>query len=130
MIILKAPDTFDESFWAALDILVSNSKIIIDRPKGTKHPRYLSYVYPVDYGYLEGTASMDGARIDIWVGTAEHPVIDAIICIVDLAKRDSEIKLLFGCTDLEKSIIYKTHNATQEMKGILICRSIRKGEST
>lgn len=42
------------------------------------------------------------------------------MCIVDLMKKDSEIKILIGCTEEEKEIIYKTHNETQYMKGILI----------
>ena len=42
--------------------------------------------------------------------------------IVDLMKRDSEIKILIGCTEEEKLEVYKTHNETQYMKGILIRR--------
>lgn len=64
---------------------------------------------------------MDGAGIDVWVGTGEKK-IDAIMCIVDLVKRDSEIKILIGCTDEEKAIVYETHNETEYMKGILIER--------
>jgi inorganic pyrophosphatase len=48
--------------------------------------------------------------------------IDSIMCIVDLRKRDSEIKLLIGCTEEEKAIVNETHNETQFMKGILIRR--------
>lgn len=51
--------------------------------------------------------------------------MDAVICIVDLAKRETEIKLLIGCTDDEKEIVYRFHNQTELMKGILICRDAR-----
>ena len=112
---------YNEDFWHSLDELVNNSEIIIDRPKGTTHPKYPNFVYKVDYGYLKGTSSMDGAGIDVWVGSGENKV-DAIICIVDLMKKDSEIKILIGCTEEEKTIIYKTHNDTQYMKGVLIRR--------
>ena len=60
-------------------------------------------------------------RIDVWVGSGDKK-IDAIMCIVDLMKRDSEIKILIGCTEEEKLEIYKTHNETQYMKGVLIRR--------
>ena len=70
---------------------------------------------------MNDTASMDSAGIDIWLGSGEKKV-DAIMCIVDLAKRDSEIKILIGCTEEEKIAVYKTHNETQLMKGILIRR--------
>ena len=111
----------NKEFWKALDELVNNSQIIIDRPKGTAHPRYKDFIYQVDYGYLKNTYSMDGSGIDIWVGSGKKKV-DAIICTVDLLKKDSEIKILFGCTEEEKKIIYEVHNETQFMKGILIRR--------
>lgn len=112
---------YDEDFWKALDELVNNSEVVIDRPKGTVHPKYPNIIYKVDYGYLKNTSSMDGAGIDVWVGSAEKR-IDAIICTVDLMKRDSEIKILIGCTEEEKTIVYEMHNETQFMKGILIRR--------
>ena len=45
------------------DELVEKSKIVIDRPKGSAHPRFPDIIYQVDYGYLENTSSMDGAGI-------------------------------------------------------------------
>ncbi len=112
---------FDLSFWAAIDTLVSQSEIVIDRPKGTAHPKYPDFIYKVDYGYLKNTASMDGDGIDVWVGSKGN-YVDAIMCIVDLMKRDSEIKILIGCTEEEKAIVCETHNETQFMKGIMIRR--------
>ena len=114
-------DGYNEGFWRALDELVSNSEIVIDRPKGSAHPRFPDFIYRVDYGYLKNTASMDGAGIDVWVGSDDQKV-DAVMCIVDLMKRDSEIKILIGCTEEEKLEVYNTHNETQYMKGILIRR--------
>ena len=114
-------DAYNEKFWDALDKLVSDSEIIIDRPKGTAHPRYPDFVYSVDYGYLKNTSSMDGGGIDVWVGSGEKR-IDAIMCIVDLIKKDSEIKILIGCTEEEKAMVYKAHNEMPFMKGVLIRR--------
>ena len=110
-----------EDFWNAIDELVNTSEIVIDRPKGSAHPRFPDFIYRVDYGYLKNTASMDGAEIDVWVGSGDKK-IDAIMCIVDLMKRDSEIKILIGCTEEEKMEVYRTHNETQYMKGLLIRR--------
>ena len=110
-----------EGFWNALDELVNTSEIVIDRPKGSAHPRFPDFIYRVDYGYLKNTASMDGGGIDVWVGS-DGKRIDAVMCIVDLMKRDSEIKILIGCTEEEKMEVYRTHNETQFMKGILIRR--------
>lgn len=111
----------NEEFWKALDGLVSGSEIVVDRPKGSAHPRFPDFVYPLDYGYIKDTSSMDKDGIDVWVGSGEKK-IDAVMCVVDLMKKDSEIKILIGCTEEEKAVIYQTHNETQYMKGILIRR--------
>ena len=43
----------NSDFWTAAETLVAQSRIVIDRPKGSAHPRYPDFLYPVDYGYLE-----------------------------------------------------------------------------
>lgn len=113
--------THDTQFWSALDTLVRQSEIVIDRPRGSAHPRYPDFIYPVDYGYLKSTASMDGGGIDVWLGTGDGGV-NAVICTVDLLKKDSEIKILIGCTREETAAIYEKHNDSEYMKGILIPR--------
>lgn len=118
----KQMDRQDRAFWEAIDELIQTSEIVIDRPKGSAHPKYPYCIYEVDYGYLKDTSSMDGAGIDVWLGSKEEKNVDAVMCIVDLMKRDSEIKILCGCTDEEKEIVYHFHNESQYMKGILIRR--------
>ena len=112
----------NNEFWQAIDSLASSGKIVIDRPKGSRHPKYPDCIYPVDYGYLENTTSMDGGGIDVWRGSLTTDTVDAIICTVDLMKKDSEIKLLIGCTEEETKIIYEFHNNSEFMKGMLIKR--------
>jgi inorganic pyrophosphatase len=103
------PNTGDR-FWQAVDRLVAESTVRIDRPKGTTHPRYPSFHYPLDYGYLEGTRAMDGGGIDVWRGSLPTAAVTAVVCTVDMTKRDSEIKLLIGCTHAEALTILATHN--------------------
>ena len=110
-------------FWTAIDSLIAQSAIILDRPKGTKHPRF-DFIYPLDYGYLKDTSSMDGGGIDIWRGSLSDLVCNAIICTVDLLKKDSEMKLLIGCTEEEKEIAMRFHNESEYMKGAMIRRSL------
>lgn len=118
----------EAAFWVALDRLVKQSELVIDRPRGSTHPRYPSLIYPVDYGYLKDTSSMDGGGSDVWVGTDKSGAVDAIICTVDLMKRDSEIKILIGCTEEEKRRILRLHNETAYMKGIMLRRSTVKDD--
>ena len=100
----------DKRFWSRLDELIKSSEIVMDRPKGTRHPRYPDLIFPLDYGYLKGTVGGDGDGIDIWKGTAGHHKLTAIACTVDMKKRDAEIKLIIDCTDEEIAIIENCHN--------------------
>lgn len=47
-------------FWEYADQMVATHEIVIDRPAGSTHPRFPRIVYPLDYGYLNGTGAMDG----------------------------------------------------------------------
>ncbi len=111
----------DDSFWTHLDRLVAESHIVIEVPRGGRRGDS-NLVSPVDYGYLEGTSSMDGSGIDVLVGSDPGRRIDSIICTVDLAKRDSEIKVLIGCTEEEKHAIMPLYEAYPRMRGLLVRR--------
>ena|SRR5688500_13603852 len=93
------------NFWEALDSLLSHP-IIIDRPKGKPHPRYPDVIYPLDYGYLEGTSSGDGDGIDVWLGSllGEKRIVGAVMTY-DSLKADLEVKLLINCSEGEMQII-------------------------
>ena len=111
----------EKLFWSRLDELIKSSEIVIDRPKGTAHPRYPDLIFPLDYGYLKGTTGGDGDGIDVWMGTAKNKKLTAIGCTVDMKKKDAEIKLIIGCTDEEIAIIEKFHNGFY-MSAIIISR--------
>lgn len=111
----------NEEFWKAIENIVEQSEIVIDRPIGSSHPRYPHIVYEVAYGYLKGTQSQDGGGIDVWLGTDGAKIV-GLICTVDLLKRDSEIKILIGCNQKEIDYICGFHNNSRYMKGIFIRR--------
>lgn len=108
-------------FWRNLDQLAADAKLIIDRPAGSRDPRYPEFVYPLDYGYLEGTKSPDGGGIDVWVGTLPEKTVTAALACVDLHKRDAEVKILVGCTPDEARRILAFHN-TGMQAAVLIPR--------
>ena len=95
----------DTRFWQGMEQLVVTNKIIIDRPKGSSHPRYPNFIYPLDYGYLENTTASDGNGIDVWMGSPNSKTLTGILCTFDKIKRDAEIKLLLGCTKEDVHII-------------------------
>jgi inorganic pyrophosphatase len=104
------------SFWQEMHHLVITNSIIIDRPKGSLHPRYPELIYPFDYGYLHNTTASDGGGNDVWIGslkiTAHAEVgelLTGILCTFDTLKRDAEIKLLIGCTKEDVEVIRSFH---------------------
>lgn len=108
-------------YWQRLDRFVSGLEVVIDRPRGSIHPRYDNFVYPYDYGYLKDTQAMDQGGIDVWVGSHPEQGVTAIICTVDLTKNDVEMKILLGCTRDEADTILKIHNDGPQ-SGILMFR--------
>jgi len=117
-----AGDFMNDRIWRAADSLISRTRFIIDRPKGSIHPRHPDVVYPLDYGYLEGTASGDGLGIDIWVGSLDKQHVTAIICTIDLAKSDAEVKLLIDCTPQEETTILEFHNSGLQSAATILRR--------
>ena len=90
-----------QDFWHALQQLVNTHAVVIDRPLGFQHRRNPAWVYPMNYGYLEGTRSGDGKGIDVWLGSGDPATIAGFLEVVDLRKREMEVKLLLGCTEDE-----------------------------
>ena len=107
-------------FWALADRLVATSRIVIDRPRGSAHPRVPEIIYPLDYGYLEGTSGGDGDGIDVWRGSLPDARVTGAIMTVDLRRRDAEVKLLVGCTPAEADLALATHS--QEQQAALLLR--------
>lgn len=107
------------AFWEKLKTILNESEMVIDRPKGSTHPKYPKIVFPLDYGYLKNTSGGDGNEIDVWLGSLENKVLNAIACTVDILKRDTEIKLIVGCSDHEIEIINKFYTS-EYMSAIIL----------
>jgi inorganic pyrophosphatase len=110
-----------DKFWTAIEELIATAEVVIDRPRGSRHPKVHAAIYPVDYGYLKGTTAADGDGIGIWIGSIRPSVLTAAVCTVDLKKRDAEIKLLLGCSPAEESAILTFLNKG-DMAAVLLWR--------
>ncbi len=49
--------------------------VTMDRKMGSTHPKH-GFIYPVNYGYIEGTISGDGEELDAYV-LGEHQPLDS-----------------------------------------------------
>lgn len=106
-------------FWEMLERIVESCEIVIDRPRGSYHPKYHSSYYEIDYGHLKDTMSSDGSAIDIWVGESKGLGITAVCVTVDEYRKDSEIKILYDCDEEEINTISLFHNQNS-MRGLII----------
>ena len=77
------PITKNDIFWQEMNQLAASNPMVIDRPKGSAHPRYPQLIYPFDYGYLENTTASDGSGIDVWIGSLHKKVLTGILCTFD-----------------------------------------------
>ena len=65
-------------------------KIKIDRPIGSKHPKY-DAIYPINYGYIENTIAPDGEGVDAYILGINEPIETfAGICIAVIHRTNDE----------------------------------------
>jgi inorganic pyrophosphatase len=115
---------YNNDFWKYINRLVKDNEIIIDRPKETRHQKYNDIIYKLDYGYIKNTKTTDGGGIDVFRGSLHNKNVSTIICTIDLLKKDIEIKILIGCTVIEKREIYEFLNESEYMKAIVIEKEV------
>ena len=118
----------NSQFWDYLQQLIDATKIVIDRPKGSTHPRFAGRKYPVDYGYLASTTSTDMGGIDVWKGSLPGQEVVGVLLTVDLYKKDAEIKILSSCSGREIKAILDFLN-TDQMKAIFVKKELSQEDS-
>ena len=48
--------------------------VVVDRPLGSRHPKFAELVYPVNYGFVPGVIAPDGEEQDAYILGVDHPV--------------------------------------------------------
>ena len=108
--------------FSILDSLVWTAEVVVDRPRGSPHPRIPGAIYPLDYGYLDGTCGGDGDGIDVFVGTAAGPGVSGILVTADPVKRDAEVKVLLCCSADEVTAAHRFVHDVLGIGGLLVRR--------
>ncbi|WP_263787516.1 inorganic diphosphatase [Salinibacter grassmerensis] len=108
--------------WGAWAQCIESNGITIERPRATAHPDHPSIVYPIDYGYVNGTRGGDGDALDVFVGHSTTGLVGAILT-TDYQQRDREANLLYDCTPTE---VYTAHGFMNYdrtlLEGVLVLR--------
>jgi inorganic pyrophosphatase len=86
--------------WPRWDRVIAENGITIDRPRGSHHPDHPAIIYPIDYGYVNGTLGTDGNELDVFIGSASTRLVGTMITI-DYRKGDTEFKLIYDCSPAE-----------------------------
>lgn len=108
--------------WELWDGVIRLKGITIDRPKFSAHPSFPEIIYPIDYGFVNETLSVDGEEQDVFVGSGQNGLIAAVFTS-DRRKGDQECKLLFNCSPMEVYLVNGFINfASELMSGRLLLR--------
>ena len=92
--------------WAGWDALITRNGFTIDRPHRSVHPSFPEVVYPIDYGYVNGTRSSDGEEVDVFVGTHAGGGLVGTALTRDRRRGKREFKLLYRCTPEEVYLVH------------------------
>ena len=96
----------------------------MDRPLGSKHPKW-GFIYPVNYGYIEGTIAPDGDELDAYVLGVYEPLEEftgKVIAVIE-RENDNDDKLVIvpeGMILSDKEIEKQVHFQEQWFKHTLI----------
>lgn len=75
--------------------------VIVDRPKGSRHPKHPQTVYPIHYGYIPNLTGGDGAPQDAYLMGVDHPISEYCGKVIGIVRRlnDREDKLVVAPAD-------------------------------
>ena len=71
-------------------------KVIVDRPLGSRHPKYTEMIYPINYGYIDGVVGGDGEAQDAYILGVDEAVAEFCGRVIAIIRRlnDDEDKLV------------------------------------
>lgn len=84
--------------------------VVVDRPLGSRHPKYEDIVYPVNYGYIPGIMAPDGEEQDAYILGVDQPVE---------VFAGKVIAIIHRFDDVEEKWVVAPENATFSQKEIM-----------
>ena len=97
-------------------MLGSIVKVTVDRPLGSRHPKYGDIVYPVNYGFIEGIIAPDGEEQDAYILGVNEPVKEFTGRVIAIIHRHDDIEekwvvapegMNLGVEEIEKQVHFQ-----------------------
>lgn len=108
--------------WRAWEDEIRERGITIDRPRGSHHPVHPAIIYPIDYGFINGTMAGDGHEVDVFVGSAGTGLVGTMMTL-DHRIGDAEFKFIHNCSPEEIYLVNGFINFDRRlMEGVLVLR--------
>lgn len=118
----------NKSFSLALarDFLGKEVKVKIDRPKGSKHPKW-GWEYEVNYGFVEGVMAPDGEELDAYILKVARPVAEfrgRVVAIIHrLEDDDDKLVVIPGGEkitekEIEEAVVFQEKWFKHEVLGL------------
>lgn len=67
-------------------------KVIVDRPKGSYHPKHKDIFYTINYGYIEGVIANDGEEQDAYIIGVNIPIQELTGKIIAIIHRFDDVE--------------------------------------
>ena len=96
------------------ELLGETVTVTVDRPLGSRHPKFSDLVYTVNYGYIDGLRGGDGEWQDAYILGVSEPIAVFVGRVIAIIHRtdDVEDKLVVapdGVTFTREQIIEQTY---------------------
>ena len=91
-------------------------RVIVDRPKGTRHPKFPELVYPVNYGYVPGVLAGDGEEQDAYILGEDSPLTEFTGRLIAIIRRKNDVEdkwvvagdnACFSAEEIRKSVDFQ-----------------------
>lgn len=114
----------NKKFTLAKDYLGKIVDVVIDRPLGSKHPKY-GFEYKANYGYIPGTVSPDGEELDAYFLAIDKSVKNGRGKVIAVIHRtnDNDDKLIVvpdGVNLSDEEINNFTYFQEQNFKSVIL----------
>lgn len=103
-------------------------KVKVDRPKGSRHPKFKDTLYPINYGYIEGIIAPDGEEQDAYILGVDEPVEEFTGRVIAIIHRFDDVEEKWvvapeGVSFSEEEIERQVHFQEQYFKHCVILKN-------